>query len=271
MGCCVSTKKPSPSPEVHQHSSKSPPVDEETVKEVLSETPNPSHFTKNEDQPIILTPKKNIPKIQNQHFNNRYKNKFSGDVSGEVSGEVSEICSNLSESISTTTFEEEVDMYRRRSPAKVRNRRETFSGEIPVVRNSPARGKQQSPGRVRSGSEMGVRGPGFGSTGRQRPVTGNGHVSRSRSPANRTVVRGGAGGGVGGVRSGVGKSPSKRKTENSPGRVGSRVREIAQKPDLTDYGSGFERHERPWAPTDRNEDDESLDNPLVSLECFIFL
>nr|GEU82004.1 hypothetical protein [Tanacetum cinerariifolium] len=269
MGCCASTKKPPPSPEFHQHSSKSPPVDEETVKEVLSETPNPTHFTKNEDQPIIITPKKNIPKIHNQHFQNHYKNKYAGDVSGEVSGEVSEICSNLSESISTTTFEEEVDVYRRRSPAKVRNRREQFPGEIPaVLRNSPARGKQQSPGRVRSGSEMGVRGPGFGSTGRQRPVPGNGHVSRSRSPANRTVVRGGGGGGV---KSGVGKSPSKRKTENSPSRVGARVQEVARKPDLPEYGSGLERHESPWAPTDRNEDDESLDNPLVSLECFIFL
>lgn len=236
MGCCLSTKKPPPSQLQQQHSSKSsrapPPVEEETVKEVLSETPtNPKHhFTKN---------------IQNQPPTN---NHHEEDVS--IS---SEICSNMSETISTTTtFEEDVEGFRRRvterSPAKLRNRQNIS----PVVRNSPpVRGKQQSPGRVRSVSEMNNRGSGFGSTGRQRPMTATREVSRSRSPAGRG----------GGARNGVGA----RKMDNSPGRV--RTRLPPQKPELS---SGIEREES--SPLDvNNNEDESIDNPLVSLECFIFL
>ncbi|KAK9051735.1 hypothetical protein SSX86_028363 [Deinandra increscens subsp. villosa] len=270
MGCCASTNKPHPSPQFHQHSSKSsrapPPVDEETVKEVLSETPNPNHFSRIEDQPRKINPRKSLHKIQNHHqsFNHEDTN---------LSGEVSEICSNMSESISNTTFEEDLEVLRRRvtnrSPAKLRNRQvnnNNNSGELRVMRNSPVRGKQQSPGRVRSGSEVNNRGPGFGSTGRQRPMAGSGQVSRSRSPANRTVAGGG-----GGARNGVGRSPSARKTENSPGRVGGRLPSRVMKPDIS---SGLEMDESLWGPTEGNgngNDDESLDNPLVSLECFIFL
>ncbi|KAK1424670.1 hypothetical protein QVD17_20004 [Tagetes erecta] len=266
MGCCVSKTKPPQSPQFHQHSSKSsrapPPVDEETVKEVLSETPNPNHFTKIENQPTKIPPKYTLPKIQNPPNFNHEENTFSG--------EVSEICSNMSESFSNTTFEEDSETLRRRvndtnkSPAKLKNRQlNNNSGELRVVRNSPVRGKQHSPGRVRSGSEIHNRGSGFGSTGRQRPVTG----SRSRSPANRTVARGG--GGVGGGRNNVGRSPSVRKTENSPGRVGLGLQQKVVKADM---GSGLERDESCWDPTERNDgESESLDNPLVSLECFIFL
>lgn len=262
MGCCASTNKPPPSPQFHRHSSKSsrapPPVDEETVKEVLSETPNPNHFTKIQNQPRKITPKISLPKIPNQQNYNLDENSISG-----------EICSNKSETISTTTFEEDIEVLRRRvtdrSPAKLRNR-QSVSGELRMQRNSPVKGKQQSPGRVRSGAgyEMGNRGPGFGSTGRQRPVPGNDPVGRSRSPATRTVVRGGGGGG-GGVR----RSPSAKKRENSPGRVGLRLPEKVMRPD---FSSGYDREENGWGPSpiDRN-DDESLDNPLVSLECFIFL
>lgn len=261
MGCCASTNKPHGSPEFHRHSSKSsrapPPVDEETVKEVLSETPNRKHFSI-EDEPRKSTPRRSLHKIQDQQNNNR------ADIN--VPEEVSEICSTMSESISTTTFEEEVEVIRRRvtdrSAAKLRNRQQN-SGELRLVRNSPGRGKQQSPGRIRSACEMNNRGSGFGSTGRQRPVAGTGQVSRSRSPANRTTVKGGGGG----TRNGVGRSPSARKTEHSPGRFRSDLPERGLNPDLS---SGIEREESGWAPPDRN-DDESLENPLVSLECFIFL
>ncbi|KAI3718856.1 hypothetical protein L6452_19741 [Arctium lappa] len=262
MGCCVSTKKPpTTSPEFHhQHSSRAPPpVEEETVKEVLSETPN--HFSNNiieDDEPTTkYVPRKSLHKIQHQQNNNNLE-----DMN------VSEICSTMSDSNSTTTFEDDVQVLRRRvtdsSPAKLRN-----SGELRVARNSPVRGKQQSPGRVRSVSETNNRGSGYYSAGRQRPVPGTAHASRSRSPANRTVARGGGGGG--GTRNGIGRSPSARKTERSPLRVGSGLPERVLEPDVS---SGIERKESSWAPTptptDRN-DDESLDNPLVSLECFIFL
>ncbi|XP_071705563.1 uncharacterized protein [Rutidosis leptorrhynchoides] len=261
MGCCASTNKPTPSPQFQMQSSKSsrapPPVDEETVKEVLSETPNSNHFTKIENQPRKIK----IPNQQSYNFDEIH-----------VSGEVSEICSNVSETISTTTFEEDNEVFRRRvtdrSPAKLRNR-QPVSGELRMLRSSPVKGKQQSPVRVRSGSgnEMNNRGPGLGSTGRQRPVPGNGPVGRSRSPANRTVARSG---GRNGVVNGMGRSPSAKRRENSPGRVGAKLPERAMIPD---YNSGYDRDEDgAWGPgqIDRN-DAESLDNPLVSLECFIFL
>ncbi|KAF5760670.1 hypothetical protein HanXRQr2_Chr16g0756151 [Helianthus annuus] len=264
MGCCASTHKPHGSPDFHRHSSRSsrapPPVEEETVKEVLSETPNPNHFNKIQDEPRKTTPRNSLHKIRNQQNFNHEENNFSG--------EVSEICSNMSETVSNTTFEEDFEVSRRkvanRSPAKLRNRQHNNnSGELRTVKNinSPVRGKQQSPGRVRSGSEINNRGSGFGSTGRQRP--GSGQASRSRSPANRTVARGGGGGG----RNGVGRSPSVRKMDSSPGRVGA---VLPQRVMDLDMGSGMEREEESgWAPMDGN--DESLDNPLVSLECFIFL
>ncbi|KAL7603256.1 hypothetical protein Lser_V15G16507 [Lactuca serriola] len=258
MGCFVSTNKTPRSPEFNRHSSKSsrapPPVDEETVKEVLSETPNHKHFLKIEDEPRKSIPRRSLHKIQDQQHNNL------DDLN------LSEICSTMSENISTTTFEEENEVIRRRvtdrSPAKRRNQQQN-SGELRAVRNSPVRGKQQSPGRIRSVGEINNRGSGFGSNGRQRPVSGTGQESRSRSPANRTTVRGGGGG----TRNGIGRSPSKRKTENSPGRFRSGLPESVPKPDL---GSGIEIEESNWAPPDRN-DDESFENPLVSLECFIFL
>ncbi|KAL4585554.1 hypothetical protein LXL04_010177 [Taraxacum kok-saghyz] len=252
MGCCASTNKPPPSPEFHSRSSKSsrapPPVDEETVKEVLSEIPNRNHFLQIEDEPRKSTPRKSLHKIQHQQQNNNLDD-----------NSLSEICSTMSESISTTTLEEEINILRRRvsnshrSPAKLRNQQH----------NSPVRGKQQSPGRIRSVCEPNNRGSGFGSAGRQRPVPGSGHVSRSRSPANRAAVRGGGGG----TRNGIGRSPSARKRENSPGGFRAGLPERSLKPDLS---SGMEIDEGSWGPPDRN-DDESLENPLVSLECFIFL
>ncbi|XP_076896529.1 uncharacterized protein LOC143549515 [Bidens hawaiensis] len=237
MGCCVSTNTPPPSPQFHRHLSKSsrapPPVDEETVKEVLSETTNPNHFNKIEDQPRKINPKQSLPKIRNQPDHNHEDINFSG--------EVSEICSNMSESVSNTTFDEDYELLRR----KVANRSPNYS---------PVRGKQQSPGRVRSGSDTNNR--------------GSGQVSRSRSPANRTVARGGGGG----IRNGVGRSPSARKTENSPGRVGSVLPQRVMKADTgVGPGMGMEESGYGWDVTDRNVNGESLDNPLVSLECFIFL
>ncbi|KAL8240426.1 hypothetical protein R6Q59_013781 [Mikania micrantha] len=77
----------------------------------------------------------------------------------------------MSESISNITFKEDLEILRQkatdRSPAKLRNRQvNNNSAELHGVRNSSVRGKQQSPGRVRFGSEMSNCGSAFGSTGR---------------------------------------------------------------------------------------------------------
>lgn len=247
MGCFVSTSNPSRSSKFHQHSSRSsrapPPVDVETVKEVLSETPNLNPFMKTEDDPKKI----------------RQRDHFLEDPN------ISEIGSTMSECVSTATLDDDIDVYRRkvidRSPSKSRNRHQ-LSGELQPVRKSPARAKEQSPSRVKMVPERNSRGNGFGSAGRQRPVSGNVSAARSRSPANRTVSGGDCGG-----RNEIGRSLSSRRTGKSPGRVVSDLHERVRKPDLR---SGRGREEGSW-PSRATNNDESLENPLVSLECFIFL
>ncbi|KAI3680651.1 hypothetical protein L6452_35424 [Arctium lappa] len=249
MGCFISTGKPSKSSKFHHHSSRSspPPVDVETVKEVLSETPtpnpNPNPFMKTDHDPKKVR--------QRDHFL-------------EDPNIGSEIGSTMSECVSTIEDDDDV-VYRRkvidRSPSKARNRHQ-FSGELQPVRKSPARSKDQSPCRVKSVPERNNRGNGFGSAGRQRPGSGNVSAARSRSPANRTV----AGGDYGG-RNEIGRSLSCRRTGKSPGRVVSDLHERVRKPELS---SGRVREEGTWDPRATNND-ELLENPLVSLECFIFL
>lgn len=256
MGCFLSSNKPPSSSKFHQHSSRSsrapPPVDVETVKEVLSETPNHNPFMKIEDDPKKITSRQSSFKIRQQDhiFEDPY---------------ISEVGSTMSESVSTTTFDDDIDVFRPkvidRSPMKARNRQQA-SGELQTVGKSPVRGKEQSPGRVRLTPERNGRGTGFGSAGRQRPGSGNASAARSRSPANRT-----AGGGGCAARNDIGRSLSSRRTGKSPGRVGSDLHERVRKPELR---SGRERVEGSWPPTPSNND-ESLENPLVSLECFIFL
>ncbi|PWA91883.1 hypothetical protein CTI12_AA058860 [Artemisia annua] len=171
--------------------------------------------------------------------------------------------------MSTTTFEDnDIDVFRRkiieRSPSKPRNRNQ-YSGELQPARKSPARLKDQSPGRVRSDPrpdpERVGRGPGFGSTGRQRSASGNLSGARSRSPGKRIVTGGGCSGG----RNEIERSLSARRTGKSPGRVGSDLNDRARRPELK---SGRVREE---SNRFTSNSDESLENPLVSLECFIFL
>ncbi|KAL3627747.1 hypothetical protein CASFOL_029110 [Castilleja foliolosa] len=262
MGSCLSTNTSSKHPKTSRISnptpkniniSKSPPLEEETVKEVLSETrtvpksqPNrqiESPFIKN--APLLTDYTRNT----NVHRNGVvYKKPYSPFVGDDISEDVnSEICSTLgdSESVSfsnnvTEKREEKHNEHlRRSSPAKRKNT--AFPGEMrrdKTVGRSPVRRSEPSPGRARPGSGNGRRDSGE-SSGR-----------RSRSPAMRTDS--------GPSKTGSGRSPSTRKTGRSPGRVGSGLGERTRKVDEV-------RREDP--PTD----DESLENPLVSLECFIFL
>ncbi|KAL4563169.1 hypothetical protein LXL04_027204 [Taraxacum kok-saghyz] len=248
MGCFLSSNKPPSSSKFRQHPSRSsrapPPVDIETVKEVLSETPNHNPFMKIEEPKKVTSRHNSFKLIQQDHI---LEDSY-----------ISEIGSTMSESISTTTFDDDIDVFRpkvinNKSPLKARNRKQV-SGELQPLRKSPVRGKEQSPGRVRLTPERNSRGTGFGSAGRQRPGSSNALAARSRSPAKRTVAGG---------RNEIGRSLSGRRTGKSPNRVGSDLHERVRKPELR---SGREREEGSWPPTD-----ESLDNPLVSLECFIFL
>ncbi|KAL2589111.1 hypothetical protein GLYMA_13G244100v4 [Glycine max] len=253
MGCCVSStnrshSSPSSKPIDRPRSTakgsenRAPPPEEETVKEVLSETPK-------------WKPKFEAEKPTESDAENEKEKLF---VKPDEISEVSEVCS-VSESLSTLA-EEEARQRVNRSPAKVRKAR-SFSGEFGCRREmtagkSPARRPEQSPGRRNIGSVRVVQmaNGGTGSQPRRRD-SGENSGRRSRSPGTRTDSVS--------TRSIVGRSPSKRRTpmNQSPARVRSCAAESG--------GRKMENSsmEGKW-PSSANE---SLENPLVSLECFIFL
>ncbi|KAM7500822.1 hypothetical protein LguiA_025236 [Lonicera macranthoides] len=272
MGCCASTNNPSSDPPFHlPKSNRQPPphplplIEEETVKEVLSETPTPKlKIPKNEEEPKKTPPKQDLDKIYEEQETKFEKKKPTLINAEEEISEVSEICSNLSlsESVSTTTLTEkddrdgEVRQRINRSPAKFRNRslsgdlssrREGVVGKLPAKRSDPSRGRVKS--------VPGVERRAYVADGRRRE-SGESSVRRSRSPATRMES--------GTTRFGPRRSPSRRKAGNSPGRVKP---EPLGKTQKMDGGNGEGKVNSPATATTN----ESLENPLVSLECFIFL
>ncbi|XP_060195325.1 uncharacterized protein LOC132624584 [Lycium barbarum] len=227
MGCCVSSNDDKLPPTISNSSQQSV---EETVKEVLSETPTtiqkPNLYNTTDNSPNNMEQKRIMKKpIITNNFNH-------------PDDEVSEISDATVTTEKQYAAEDDVTEFRRRSPAKYGNQRS--------VGSSPARRSDPSPGRVRSG-------PG-------RRDNGECSGRRSRSPAMRAEN--------GGYGSGLGRSPSVRKTGKSPGRVRSELGDRIRKMDHErDYGNGGEN--KKWSPPTNGN--ESLENPLVSLECFIFL
>ncbi|CAN4078995.1 unnamed protein product [Withania somnifera] len=241
MGCCISSDNSKVLPPTISNSSS----EEETVKEVLSETPTipkPKLYTTENSpkkcSPILKFSNTVIEEEEKHHKNHTMKKPVTDDFSEEVS----EICSStLSEATVITDKqcapEDDVTEVRQRSPAKYRN------GSFRSVGNSPARRSDPSPARFRSGS----------GSGRESRYNGECSGRRSRSPVMRAEN--------GGYGSGLGRSRSVRKTGKSPGRVRSELGDRVRKMEEREI-------ENKWPPTNGNE---SLENPLVSLECFIFL
>ncbi|MED6124676.1 hypothetical protein PIB30_061219 [Stylosanthes scabra] len=288
MGCCVSspTNRSSHSPHPPRSTiSRAPPpplIDEETVKEVLSvsETPkwNPPPPTFSQFQPQnpktfnTFQPEK---KMKNNNMMKNYEDDDGDDAlfatmgtaKGEDLSQLSEEVCSLSESVSTTTFNEEETRQRlNRSPARMHKNR-SFSGDLAprTVGKSPVRRSEHSPAKRNGGSVRLVQsrdqmGNGLSRNQTRRRDAGENSGRRSRSPATRTEN--------GAARSVVGRSPSKRRgTTQSPARVRN-----AAAPAME---SGHRRMDNPameegkWGSSANNN--ESLENPLVSLECFIFL
>ncbi|XP_021294478.1 pre-mRNA-splicing factor cwc22 [Herrania umbratica] len=292
MGCCVSTNRGEPREKqahlqvglesFHQKpslESRAPPpsAEEETVKEVLSETPKPKahiFIPQEEENKKTQIEKPAFVKIQEKeslNFDNETEPK-SPVIEESASEDVSEICSvSVSESVSTITDrrdEEEVRQQKMfRSPARCGSRNR-------VVGRSPSRKLDQSPGR-RNGVVNG--GPSVRLVqNREPPVRrglrpdpprkdpGESSGRRSRSPAvNRSVM---------------GRSPSGRRTNNSPGRVRGDAgeRSNSKKVEQHQHHHGTTTMEGKWPSSNNNgpttnAPNESLENPLVSLECFIFL
>ncbi|KAK9681867.1 hypothetical protein RND81_10G033200 [Saponaria officinalis] len=243
MGCCVSThdknkSNPTLSSLEKTHpfscSSKSPPkIDEETVKEVLSETPKPKPEPEPEPKPGLapgIDGHKNVEQPTNKSPFLVHKLKF---LEEDTSEEVSEVCS-LSESISKHTLGDQQIQRQRVYKPQGQNSHfihknnynynyNNISNHNVQLRNhgrSPIRRVDPSPTRRYSG-----------------PVrVGPSLTRRSSSPVTRPNV---------------GRSSSVGRNGLSPGRV-----RLARGPEEEDEWAGPE---------------ESLENPLVSLECFIFL
>lgn len=228
-------------------------VEEETVvKEVLSETTLFTTTSSNLHTSTVKDPVKTKIREDEEKKPGFLKSGSDpvmirpGSIDPEEGSEVSEVCSlSLSESVSSTVVmngydEEEVMMKQRksqRSPAKTRTR---ITGN-----NYPTRRTDQSPRkRNNNGTCNGAR---FGS-GTRDPGERSGR--RSRSPAtNRSVMDSNQCNRVGGART--------RKNNQSPGRV---------RLDPNKNGLDQQQHQNYGYTTE-----ELLENPLVSLECFIFL
>lgn len=326
MGCCVSSEASSISKKdelvnggsngsskvkAFSHESRAPPpsVEEETVKEVLSETPKPKpqptpcpkpdpDLTANVKQqvqennffnqnPAVFTKIQENHQLEQLKHKNVAKKQELNNVNEENMSEVSEVCSlSFSESVSTTTNitdrrENEEDqevmqqnrMRNNRSPAKfTQQRNQDFRvRKDRVVTQSPTRRFEQSPGKrnptgsvrlVQSGREEPGRVPNQ-SIGIKCRDTGESSGRRSRSPA---ATRSAA----------IGRSPSTRRTIQSPGRTknesgqnGSHKHTNSRKIESPS------KTENRWPSNDQNNNNsstnESLENPHVSLECFIFL
>ncbi|XP_073126942.1 uncharacterized protein [Henckelia pumila] len=284
MGCCVSTgaSEISKSESKKKRCSKSPPPthplqEEEAVKEVLSETPTvprrpspafqgngPTQTPFIKAAPLLMQGLSSKPRPEERNPRNGVVPQKPYVVFGgeEASEEVSEICSTVSESVSvSTSVAEKKDNYgrendvvsgrRNRSPARAGN--QPFPGECKRDRSagkSPYRRSEPSPGRVRTGP-----GPGTGS-GRRKDGGDEIPVRRSRSPMMRADP--------GSVKPSPGRIQAARKTGKSPSRVrtgsGEKVRKLEEETE--------DNRDHQWPPMTSNE---LLENPLVSLECFIFL
>ncbi|KAF5728937.1 serine/arginine repetitive matrix protein 1 [Tripterygium wilfordii] len=294
MGCCGSTDRASSSSQKHQsrsesaHESRAPPpsAEEETVKEVLSVTPKP--------KPTPTPPTTNIPNNPNEEESQECKKNWVEPILldkvkesrgckveqglQEVS-EVSEICSSclsLSESVSTTITdkrddEDEVRQRVTRSPSKMASRN-GYPGDFGpkrerVVGRSPNRRSENSPakrnGAIGGGSVRMVHSREVGQLGRG----GSRPDPRRRDPGESSGRRTGFGAAAAN-RSKMSRSPSTRRTNRSPGRVrldpavngGRNVEE-----------NSVDGNKRPSSTNSDATANESLENPLVSLECFIFL
>ncbi|KAJ4981626.1 hypothetical protein NE237_032463 [Protea cynaroides] len=300
MGCCVSKNKvPGQQAEASylkeaagdskSHLTLPSLSEEETVKEVLSETPTPKPSFRNVETQKI--PKPSIPKIEKEKkpsppptplplpsFPKKIEEEVAkrakpspdpSQVVEEIS-EVSDMCS-LSETVSTTTIGErygvedgEVRQRVDRSPAKIPRKR-LVSGELPARterggKSSPARRLDPSPGRrndnnatkpsqIHHQSTRDTNGgyirrrqiPSCSSGGVRRDL-GESSGRRSRSPATRPALE---------------RSPSS-KAVRSPARIPTLGQDNGERSEEAKEEGNF--------PTN-----ESLENPLVSMECFIFL
>ncbi|XP_027343329.1 uncharacterized protein LOC113855897 [Abrus precatorius] len=241
MGCCFSIpkqdqngpKNQQPHLRSHEAKCKIPPlVEEESVKEVLSETP----ISKPQEVPILLPQTKTqLPVIQHQ------KVPINKALESEEVSLFSETCSN-SESFSTTTTltenkEDEATSKRsNREGTRHRNRSYTVDGNRIGGREKRPKSLAKMPEkRIPAGSRSVRR----SDSDHTRRGSGDGSDRRSRSPSYARTVG-----------AGVGRSHLRP--------PGASCRRLAPAKVVKDENDGVSL-------------EESLENPHVSMECFIFL
>lgn len=303
MGCCLSTKQPSKkpdkcggAPELTPPPPPAVPVEEETVKEVLvlSETPIPKPSApevaeKNSDR--YMQPENQELKIQStaeikQPMESTVVIKPAEDVISEVS-EHSELCS-FTESFSTTATGTGLDKrddgeeVNQRSPMRILRKRAN-AGDIAGGRErsvrSPARRPVPSPekrkpvassrpvqGRAMVSQRKNV-GVGVGPSNGLRRDSGEGSARRSRSPVTRSQV---------GSRQNQNvryRSPGLSENGRSGGRSPARALDNGVKMEKSNDDVVLPESSNVEKRNDDvpDETSESLENPFVSLECFIFL
>ncbi|CAH8359714.1 unnamed protein product [Eruca vesicaria subsp. sativa] len=248
MGCCVSSGTADWTNENVSDQNTTIVEEETVVKEVLSETS--FHTTSSNVQHSAMDDPVNrkIRGTEEEKLKVAPDSGMTrpGSVDPEEGSEVSEVCSlSLSESVSSMAVmngygEAEAEVKQRksqRSPAKTRTR---ITGN-----NYPTRRTDQSPRKRNNGAcNTGAR---VGS-GTRDPGERSGR--RSRSPAMNRSVMDSNQSRVGGART--------RKNSQSPGRV--------RLDDPNKNASDQQQYQNYGYTTE-----ELLENPLVSLECFIFL
>ncbi|KEH31133.1 hypothetical protein MtrunA17_Chr4g0047911 [Medicago truncatula] len=253
MGCCVSSNKTSTSsvptiqpPKPTQNNGTSFQVEEEKVKEVLLETPK-------------LNPKTTIKsKPPKQHLNIKAFDKFKEEQSkvnhkktlSINKGDTSETCRLRKTMPKPTT--EKTGKRVTGSPIKLLKNC-SFPGDVSDGRDRTFHSSRNfgSVKMVQCRDQLGRKMVNEGM--RRRRDSGENSFRRSRSPATCTDTSV--------ARPVVGRSQSARKTSRAPV-----ARDRTTLPE-----KGRRKTEMPAMDGKRSRANESLENPLVSLECFIFL
>ena len=271
-------KSPLPEPDltyVRDNRDPPPPVEDEfeSVKEVLSETPfvpKPQNPVPVEDEAEIEEEKKTQVAVEtNGPINLLHKAQNEVSEASQISESFTLSTTTTATTITVTEKKEEDEATSKCSREARVPRKHLYTGELAGRREraakSPARRAEPSPEKRRSqGRGMGdvrSRRLNMGTPAGVRRDSGEGSGRRSRSPATRTA-------------GGVGRSPGK-----GTGRAGSRSLESGLQQQSQKQSSSSSTTAP--TPTDQGKEElnegvskegnESLDNPLVSLECFIFL
>ncbi|KAK4770190.1 hypothetical protein SAY87_030722 [Trapa incisa] len=325
MGCCFSSaarERRAGKPQdhlLHHHVAVKPrpSLEEETVKEVLSETPLPQKLPPPEKVPEIIAPEPEGEKLAQPKICT-FSCKKPGEEDGAAREDVSEYSEiySASESLSTATTnttvaekrEDDVTSrsrdgrefarrVRRSSPARAspdRQHSTSVDGRrvismSPARRSGPTENRRLPPKRTqgvaasRTMRTMPRQCSGGDSKGRD---SSGGYYRRSRSPAR------GKNGGTGRTSPARGKGVDEGRTipargkdvdagSTSPARrmeSGGHVKQVdsagsgaGKGKDLKEESGKLEVEEKESEGAALKQETESLDNPLVSLECFIFL